>query len=365
MSLNFIRLSFLAACLVKSLSVPVMAEQAASAVAAPTTTAVPETEKTPAAKASTTKKNKKTAKPAPPPPAEEEPLGVVMDLTDPPREYISEKFVGFVNEVDRFFGDDRNFQESNDSVLQIDIDRLYGYGSKDKVEISGRAKISLPNTERKLHLLIESDPDDTSNTDSKRRTATKNTTKPPPKSIGAGVRYDKAKDERWNYGSDLGLQFQGLKTRPFVRGRVSYTQPVDIWTLKVSETLFWFYTTGPGETNQIDMDRKISDTTHFRSSSIATWYHNPQNMDMQQSFTWFHTLDDRTAVLYQIGAFAKSQPARQITDTVLLLVYRYRLHRDWMYFEVSPQLHFPKDKSYHASPALLLRLEMLFEKSAN
>jgi len=39
--------------------------------------------------------------------------------------------------------------------------------------------------------------------------------------------------------------------------------------------------------------------------------------------------------------------------------YRYRLHKDWVFFEVTPQLTFPKIDDFKANAFLLLRLEML------
>jgi hypothetical protein len=52
-----------------------------------------------------------------------------------------------------------------------------------------------------------------------------------------------------------------------------------------------------------------------------------------------------------------------MTDFVVLALYRYRMHQQWLFFEISPQLHFPRDRQYHYSPALSLRLEMLFDDS--
>lgn len=57
-----------------------------------------------------------------------------------------------------------------------------------------------------------------------------------------------------------------------------------------------------------------------------------------------------------------SQPVAHVTDYVLLMQYRYRLHKKWMYFDVSPQLHFPQERAYSLSPMLSLRLEMLFDE---
>jgi hypothetical protein len=43
--------------------------------------------------------------------------------------------------------------------------------------------------------------------------------------------------------------------------------------------------------------------------------------------------------------------------------YRYRLHKQWVFLEVSPQVHFPKADNFKANPALYLRLEMLLDRS--
>jgi hypothetical protein len=67
--------------------------------------------------------------------------------------------------------------------------------------------------------------------------------------------------------------------------------------------------------------------------------------------------------LYQIGAFGVSRPQTQVTDYVILMTYRYRLHRKWMFFEISPQLHFPQVANYQASTLLSMRLEFLLDNT--
>ena len=83
----------------------------------------------------------------------------VMGVLDTPRDYLSGKLVGFVGGIDRFFGDDRNYQETNDSVFQLDTTRVMGYGGERKFVVSGSANVHLPIAEKKLHLLLESNPD--------------------------------------------------------------------------------------------------------------------------------------------------------------------------------------------------------------
>jgi len=285
-----------------------------------------------------------------------------LDVMDVPRDYVSEQFTGFVSRVDRFFGDDRHFQESNKSVLQLDLTRVTGYNGDGLYVLSGRAKLDLPNTEERLHLTIESDADQNLSTDQSRtqQTTTKRSTV---QSIAAALRFERIYNERWHVSTDTGLQFQGTATTPFTRARGSVIGTLGSWHTKASETVFWFNTIGAGETTRFDIERLLSDPLLFRVSSNATWLHDRQNFDLRQDFSLFHTWDERTALLYQASVFGISKPQTHVTDYVLLVSYRYRLHRDWLFFELDPQLHFPAEKRFHTSPALVMRLEMLFNEA--
>ena len=287
-----------------------------------------------------------------------------IDTIDKPRDYLSEKFVTFVSDIDRFFGDNRNYQESNQSVLQIDITRATGYGGDRKFVPSGRAKLHFPSTEKRLNLVLESNPDQNLTGDS---TQTKNTTLAnqvvKPESYGAALRFEKMQDSLWHFSADAGIKSQGINLDPFTRVRGSYSISMDQWRLKVAETVFWFNTIGAGESTQLDVERFLSEPVLFRATSNATWLHDTQNLNMRQDLSFFHTVSKRTALLYQASAIGVSQPAIHANDYVLLVTYRYRLHRDWVFFELSPQLHFPKDKDYQSSPALIMRLELLLDES--
>lgn len=284
-----------------------------------------------------------------------------MNMMDAPRDYLSEKLIGFVSSVDEFFGNERHYQETNDSVFQLDTTRVIGYGG-DGFIVSGRANVHLPMAEKKLHLLIESDPDKNATVDP-RQTQLQPLNQPTtPQSYGAALRYVKEVAERWHVSADGGIKFHGLDTTPFVRARASLVVPVDKWRAKLAETAFWFNTIGAGETTQLDLERPLSEAVLIRATSLATWLNDKQNFDLRQDLTAFHTLDERTALLYQASVIGVSQPVTQVTDYVLLMQYRYRLHRKWMYLDVSPQLHFPRDRSYRLSPLLSLRLEMLFDE---
>jgi hypothetical protein len=297
-------------------------------------------------------------------PPEQTPPFERIETIDAPRDYLSEKFVTFVSEIDRFFGDDRNYQENNQSVIQLDITRVTGYSGDRKIVLAGRAKVNLPSTEKRFHLVLESNPDQNLTGES---TPTKIT--PPvnkvvkPESYGAGLRFEKAREGQWHFSTDAGLKFRSFKVDPFTRARGSYEVQLDQWRLKVAETIFWFQTSGAGENTQLDVERFLSDPVLFRATSNVTWLKDTTNLDLRQDLSIYHTLNERSALLYQASAIGVSRPSYHATDYVLLMTYRYRLHRKWIFFELSPQMHYPEVMDYHYSPMLSMRLELLLDES--
>ncbi len=286
---------------------------------------------------------------------------------DAPRDYIARQFVDLVTGVDSFFGNDRNYQESNDSVLMLDMTRVMGYTGEHRFVFQGKAKIHLPRAEKSLHLLIESDPDKNSaNASNQVQVGQPTATTTAPSSYGFGLRHElKSDDDRWHLGTDGGLKAAGLNTSLFLRARGSYGIPLDSWRMKVAESVFWFNSTGVGETTQLDFERPISDPMLFRATTSATWLNNRQSFDLRQDFSLYQTVDDRTAMLYQASVIGVSDASAQAhaTDYVLLMLYRHRLHREWMFLEISPQLHFPLQRNFVPSGMLSIKLEILFDRS--
>jgi hypothetical protein len=295
--------------------------------------------------------------PEPPPPPD------VKNALDTPREYLSGKIVDYVGSVDRFFGDDRNYQETNDSVFQLDLTRVSGYDGDNKFVLSGRAKIHLPIAEQRLHLLVETNPDKNATVDPTRLSTAPIKASATPASYAAALRYEKAEAERMHFSVDAGIKLQGLNSTPFTRARASLAIPYEGWRLKAAESLFWFNTIGAGETTQVDFEHQISEPLLFRSTSNATWLNDLQNFDLRQDLSVFHKLDDRSVLLYQASVIGMSHPKTQVSEYIFLMLYRYRIHREWVFVEFSPQLHFPIERNFKPSPVFSARLELLFDES--
>ncbi len=299
----------------------------------------------------------------PGPEPEPEPEEDTAIAVDPTRDYLSGKLESWAKGLDNFFGDYRNYQESNNSVIQFNVTQVTGYQGEPRYDYDLNVKISLPNTEKKMQLLIETNPEEKST--SYQTQINSRLIKPvtSPAKLAAALRYEKREAERWRFTTDGGIQLAGLASTPFVRARLSLAMPLEDWRLNVAESVFWFSTIGAGESTLIDFERPLTKQHLFRASSNATWLNSTQYFDLSQSFSVYHTFDERTALLYQVSAIGVSRPQMQVSDYVILMTYRYRWHREWVYVEISPQLHFPQEENYKTSKLLSVRLEILFDQS--
>ena len=291
-----------------------------------------------------------------------------FDSMNAPRNYLSGELVDFATGIDRFFGDDRNFQESNKSVIQLNLTRMTGYGGDRKLVLAARVNLSLPSTEKRFHLLLESNPDQNTSGEPQQLQQTTPLTNrvEKPQSIGLALRYEKIKEEirATHLSADAGLKFQGINhINPFVRARGSYSVPFDQWRLKAEQSVYWFNTIGAGETTQVDLEHLLSEPVLFRATSNATWLKDKQNFDLRQDLSIYQTVNERTALLYQASVIGVSKPQTQVTEYLAQLLYRYRLHREWIFFEVNPQLIYLKTNNFSQSFALTMRLEILFDGS--
>jgi hypothetical protein len=282
-----------------------------------------------------------------------------FDSIQAPRDYLSGKVTSFASYIDRYFGGDRHYQESNSSVFQMNLSRATGYGGSRSLNLDARFNLRLPNTEGRMRLLLETDPERNLNDEPAKGLVVAPNQTAAPKGVAVAARITTVEQSAWYFHTDAGLKFP-LPIRPFVRSAVSYSVPLGEWRMSAAESVYWFNNLGVGVNTTLNLERIMNAQFLFRSASNVIWLRDTQNADMRQDWSLFHTLDDRTAILYQLSTFLVSNPAYQVSDTVLLFDYRYRLHQKWLYFDFSPQLHFPKLKNYQATPSFNVRLEVLF-----
>ena len=285
------------------------------------------------------------------------------------RDYLSDKFVNFATGIDSFFGTDRHFQETNQSVLQIDATQISQQGNLPSIGLSFKAKFHLPNAQRRLRLMLESNPDKNLPGQAlSQQQASIFKEVATPDSYGAALRFENREGSPLQLSVDGGLkadngyEFYTYSIHPFARASASYLYPMKHVQLKLTESAFWFNSTGLGENTLFEVDHNISDKVLFRVTSGATYLVNNDDFTFHQDFAIFDTIDKEKSLLYQISALGVTRPDTYISEYVALVLYRRRIHQDWVFLEINPQLHYPKANNFQLNAELILRLEFMFSK---
>lgn len=264
----------------------------------------------------------------------------------------------FVNWVDAFFGSDRVFEESKDNYVKLSIGKIIEEGGKLSNATSLSAKINLPRTQDRFKLLITSEPEGeelVGNLQPRETLTGINTSN----EQTTALRYVAKETDTWNIHADLGLRYHsGID--PFGRLRVRRTVALTPWTVHMAETLFWYDSLGPGETSHVDFERPVNHKYLFRATSEATWRDQRQMFDLVQDLSFLHRVSDRRSLIYRASAFGVTEPVTYVTDYLLSIRLRQLIHRDWMFFEINPQINYPQERHFEAVPTLTLKFDIIF-----
>ena len=293
------------------------------------------------------------------PPYSEE--STYFDWLDKPRDYLSDRFVSLSNKVDRFFAEERVFQESQSSYLRFYGDVVFKKSGSSDFNPQLQAKVVLPALERRLHILLESDTTvtgevQTANVPTQSGAPQVNA----PNDFRAAVQVQVTDTPHWNINTDAGVRFHGLTLPPFARLRVSRVQTVHQWQFRFTETLYWYEQSGMGASTQYDADYKFNEHYLGRSRTQAIWSDHDQRFDFEQSFYLFNPIDNNHALSYAVNVFGQSQPNSHVTDYALSATWRTRVHREWLFFDVQPGISWPESDAFHVTPTILFRVEAIF-----
>jgi len=282
-----------------------------------------------------------------------EPHISILEPLDRTRNAVSYRVTEFANWLDNFFGDDRIYDESQNSRLKLNLLQINEEGYQPRYETSLQGKLTLPNTQKRLQLLFESDPEENANAD----TTVVEAVEAQEQSLG--LRFIQITTDWLRANTDVGVRFRsGLDT--FVRFRLRGLFNVGNWNLRATETLFWRDSTGPGETTRLDIERRFAKTWLFRATSKASWLDETRQFNMGQDFFLIHTINQYRAIIYRTGLTAISEPKMQTTGYILSVRLRQQIHRNWLFFEINPKILYPQAEDFHARHSLTFKLEVIF-----
>ncbi|SDI44154.1 hypothetical protein SAMN04488540_101413 [Ferrimonas sediminum] len=254
---------------------------------------------------------------------------------------------------DDFFGPSDDADQAS-SHFRLRLQQEFVEREEDELRLRVSASYYLPKTSKRLKLLLESDEqDDLSQVSDSLGADAEATTR-------AALRWIPINLDSWDLSVDLGASLSsGLN--PFLRSRARYFESVnDNTLLKLSQEVRVESNDGWSETSRLNLERVYDDHV-YRWQNRARFGEETEGLEWVTSLSRIQWLDDKTAFSTFIAASGATRDDGDESEIRRLgFTFRRNFARDWLFYEVEPQLTWPRKYGFDTNIELQLTLEAQF-----
>lgn len=283
---------------------------------------------------------------------------VPVDMVENSREVLGTRLNAMSEGIDSFFMDsffrDDDFEpESEENSMRISLGYNHESRERPDLDLDLRAKINLPNTEKRTRLLFESDNDD----DAERIRSREPGNTRDENAYRASLRFLLDFSKNWDTDLDAGVKFR-IPLEPFVRFRLRQVKHFVNWDARFQQSFYWFNSKGVGESTRVEFLRPIGYHTIFTVNTSAEYLVDNEVLSGVHEYSLFHELGKQEAIGARMGVGFTTEDSFHANDYFISGRYRRSLYQDWLFWELEPRVRFSEEHSFKATPSVSLKLEM-------
>jgi hypothetical protein len=179
-----------------------------------------------------------------------------------------------------------------------------------------------------------------------------------------GLRADLYTQLRSLVSIDTGIKIS-LHPDAYIRMRYQYTKPFgDVYLFRFSEIAMWQTIEHFTNTVQLDLERKITTFTFVRWGNNVTYTEGTNGITWNTGISFFTELTPKSAISYDTNIWGVNYPGWAVQNYRIGSLYRRNFYRPWLFFELAPEVTWPKDESgrRNSTFAFIATLEIQFGK---
>ena len=266
--------------------------------------------------------------------------------------------------LDSFFEDERVERETNRSYIRV----RYDYFQEEKADATYRptvkVRLALPELEKKAHLVISAeDPETVDDTPAPAGITGNEIGKTEDRNVTSAVHYILRATEEQNFIVRSGAQFSHGSPVLFIGPRYRYFVPFTTWAFRFTQEAIWKTDTKWQVDTLFDLERQLPRELFFRSSLGGSWIDGTNGYFHTLSFSLRHPFGPKRALDYSWNNSYQTRPVHELTEILFSVRYRQRIWRDWLFYEVAPQIRFPRTGNFKGIPGVLFRFEIFFGRT--
>lgn len=255
--------------------------------------------------------------------------------------------------IDGFFADPSYEEESANSQFRIRPELYYQDQQGTKLKMRVHAKIPLPNLGHRISLVAGADENDDQTGDF---ADDRN------QSRIAGLQFFISDTAKWNTTIALGAKFNEFAF--FLGPRFRYQTDLNDKTLvRLTQFVRWQTNNYWDIGSRGDLYYVLNEDLYFRQTLFARWrgeHSDQEGVRTLVSSVLSQRLSSTAGLQYEFSTVFHTRPDTHVDKYVASLRFRKQTHREWLYYEIVPQLAFEDEFDFKTNPGIRLRLEIFY-----
>lgn len=278
------------------------------------------------------------------------------------RDSWSENMDWLVRGIDRFFAGEEALEQGNKSYIRVQMGSTWTHNGKYIDGSDVKFRLHLPATSRRLSLVIRNEDETKESLEEKSRPSLTKDTRVSESTLTAALEIARTEAKYWKTRFQIGVIPKG-RADVFVKASAKRRWELDnYWTMPYKFEIVNYLSDGLEIETELAFERPLKHELYFSARTEVEWAEEDSLIEAAQIFGIKQHLDDRRGVNYQVGFLGEDLPQASLSSAFISVHYRQLLYKDWLYWNVIPELNFPRSDDYKAVASISLRLEVFFQK---
>lgn len=219
------------------------------------------------------------------------------------------------------------------------------------------ARMKLPNTEKRLRVVIESNgdsitPENERGESSQQSSVVESALKT---SFSAAVNFVR---------EDLGADFDAgvlvdFPLDPFMRLRFNQGHDHGGWSWYQKQEAFAYYSKGVGARYGVGVSFYPQERFHYGTDFSVVWLDQEGEFYGRENLFAYHAIDDKNNMSYQLSFLQSGEHSLESDSFLYNIQYERRLYRDWLSGQLKPQFTHEAEDDYQGKFSFTMALVIL------
>jgi hypothetical protein len=283
-------------------------------------------------------------------------------------QFIASKWDQLNRSVDMFFTNQGTRTSENKSSIFAYSSFTKSEGAPGKTEYDFQLKFDLPNTTKKLKIVIEKQQDeigdalsDTAVSNNKTITKDGKTFTTKETHYTAGVKYFLTQSKYFSSFLHFGIRLD-LPLNPNLKLNLEKIYETKYVSIGLLQKFIFYRQEGLQEISQLSFNKKLSSEFQAALVNSIVWSDQTDLFVLRNNFVLSQDLGNEKSLSYSLGANASFTPKFCYDSYDTSVSYRQMLYNTWLYGTLAVGANFPKANNFKDEKFVQIRIDIFFKK---